>query len=379
MWKLSDIVGQDGAVERLRAALDGSRRPHALLFAGPRGVGRRTTALAYAAALLCGREQGPALPGLDPPPREACGECEDCRALEAGTHPDFHLVYKEMARYHEDSQIRGRVMQELGIPVIRRFLLDIADRAPSRGRGKVFIVLEAELMSIAAQNCLLKTLEEPPRGVTIVLVCRQAERMLPTTLSRCSMVRFGFLPGEFVSSRLAEEGVEAQEAKFWSAYTGGSIGRAMELSRRGFYAVKRDVLDRLASLGPMGDVELGEHLVKLTDRFADSAVAESKKQDGNLAKSLASRQAAGAMLELIAGAYRDAMRVATGADLPIVHADQAQAIDAMAQAHEPATLGEIIEQLSEYERLLWRNVNAKYVWDNVVLTCARGGRLRLEV
>ena len=85
------------------------------------------------------------------------------------------------------------------------------------------------------------------------------------------------------------------------------------------------------------------------------------------------------MLELVAGAYRDAMRVATGADLPIVHADQAQAIDAISRAHEPATLGEIIEQLSEYERLLWRNVNAKYVWDNVVLTCARGGRLRLEV
>ena len=383
MLELSDIIGQDAAVARLLGAMAGQRMPHAFLFAGDDGVGRRTTALALARTLLCEAPMTPGderneSPGPDAPLRQACGQCTSCRMMDAGSHPDFLLVYKELAQYHDDPKVRSRVMQGLGIDVIRSFLIAPAGRSASQGRGKVFVVLEADLMSIAAQNSLLKTLEEPPDGVTIILISRRPEQLLPTTLSRCSMVRFGPLPREFVERKLLEANVPADEARFWSVYTGGSAGRALKLAADGMYEVKRDLLDRLAALTGAGDVELSEHLAKVTDDLAKQVVAAAKKDDGAaLSKKLASRRAAGAMLELIASAFRDALARATGAEMPAVHADQPQAVAALAGRFDPTQLAEVLEQLSEYERLLWRNVNPKVVWDNVVITCASAAPLRL--
>ena len=124
--------------------------------------------------------------------------------------------------------------------------------------------------------------------------------------------------------------------------------------------------------------DLSEHLSKLTDKLATQAVADAKKESGaELARTLASRRAAGTMLQLIASAYGDAMALAAGADRPAVHADQLPAIRAIAERFEPAELAEIVESLSRYEQLLWRNVNAKTVWDNVVITCASAAPLRI--
>lgn len=384
MIGLWDIVGQDAAVGMLQRSLTGDRQPHAYLFSGPAGVGRRTTAVALGAALLCEDPQSKPNSGkyndlpADQEIRQACGACASCRMIEAGTHPDFSLVYKELARYHDDANVRSRVMQDLGIDVIRSFLIDPAGRASARGRGKVFIVRESELMSVAAQNALLKTLEEPPAGVRIILLCRYPDRMLPTTLSRCWIVRFGPLPAEFVREKLIESDIAAPEAEFWASFTEGSVGRALALSSQDMYAVKRDVLARLAKLSAAGAGELSDHLVKLTDKLAAQAIAEAKAADGaELAKTLASRQAAGMVLQLIASAYRDAMTAATGADRPLAHAEQAEVPEALARRFDPIQLAEIIEQLAEYERLLWRNVNPKTVWDNVGITCVSAAELRL--
>jgi len=382
MPQLLDIVGQDAAISRLELALAGERMPHAYLFVGPTGVGRRTTATALARTLLCAQPasipNAGRFPSLDAafPLRQACGQCQDCRMLTAGSHPDFHPVYKELAQYHDDPKVRSRVMQELGIDVIRSFLIERAGRSASRGRGKVFVVTEAELMSQAAQNALLKTLEEPPAGVTIILIARQGERLLPTTRSRCSLVRFLPLPRDFVRRRLTEEGIKPTEADFWAGFTAGSLGRALRMSSRGMYALKREILRQIASPPADGKASLGERLAAAADQLADEAVAEAKQADGSaLAKTLASRQAAAAMLELIAGAFGDALTLTTGADRPLVHADQHQAVAALAERFGPDQLAEIIEQLSDYERLLWRNVSSKLLWDNVAITSQAGCRL----
>jgi DNA polymerase-3 subunit delta' len=262
--------------------------------------------------------------------------------------------------------------------VIRSFLIGPAARRATRSRGKVFVVLEAELMSPEAQNALLKTLEEPPPGVTIILICRHAAQLLPTTLSRCWLVRFGPLPYAFVRDRLVADGLEPAEADFWAGFTDGSLGRASRLADQGMYEVKRELLERLAGVEASGTAELADHLVKQTDRLAADAVAEARKRDGAaLAKNLASRRAAGTMLELLASAFRDAMTRATGTARPLVHADQPPAIETLAKRFAPVQIAEILEQLSEYERLLWRNVNPKTVWDNVAITCASAAPLRL--
>jgi len=384
MIDLLDIVGQDAAVAQLQRGLTSDRRPHAYLFAGPAGVGRRTTALALARAILCEtpREQPNAgrLAGLDADRslRQACGTCPSCRMIDADSHGDLHVVYKELARYHDKRQVRERVMQGLGIPVIRSFLIDPAGRSAAHGRGKVFVVLESELMTPPAQNALLKTLEEPPEGVTIILVCSRPQSLLPTTLSRCCLVRFGPLPREFVRRRLAEDGIGEDEATFWAAFTDGSIGRATRLARRGMYEIKRDLLDRLGALALAEEAELGAHLVKVCDKLGAEAVAEAKSADGALlSKNLATRQATGMLLELIASVFGDAITLATGTDRALVHADQASAVEALAERFAPTELAEVIEQLSRYERLLWRNVSPKTVWDNVVITCASAAPLRL--
>ncbi len=376
MIDLSDIIGQDEAIARLEQNLATGRFPHAFCFAGPGGVGRRTTAKALAKVLLCETASEKKKMGRDSV--SACGECEGCRMMNAEAHPDFHLIYKELGRYHDDANVRNRVMQNLGIDVIRQFLIGPAGRSATRGRGKVFVVLEAELLSIAAQNALLKTLEEPPPNVTIILICRRPEQLLPTTRSRCSLVRFGPLPMDFVARKLTEGQVAPKEANFWAAFTNGSVGRALKLARAGMYEIKCDLLGRLGALSPAGDVKLGEDLAAITDRLAEVEVREAKKQDGALlSKNLAARRASGAMLELIASIFADALVLSTGTDRPMVHADQLQAIQAIAGRFDPSELAEIIEQLSRYERLLWRNVNAKIIWDNVVITCASAAPLRV--
>jgi DNA polymerase-3 subunit delta' len=385
MIDLLDIVGQDVAIGTIQRMLGGRRRAHGLLFVGPEGVGRRTTGVALAATLLCGQPRRQPNAGrladlaADAPLRRPCGQCADCRMMAAGTHPDFHLVYKELARYHENAAVRGRVMQDLGIPVIKAFLLDPAYRAAARGRGKVFVVREAELMSADAQNALLKTLEEPPPGVTIVLLCRDAASLLPTTLSRTWPVRFGPLPADFIRGKLAEAGVGEQEAAFWAVFTDGSAGRALRLAAAGMYAMKTELLDKLAgAVAGRGTGELADLLVRQMEDLAAKNVAEVKEAEGaDMAKTLASRRAAALLLELMGAAFRDALTVASGAGRELAHADQRQVIDLLTRRFGPAELAEVLEQLAQYEELLWRNVNPKTVWDNVAVSCAFAAPLRV--
>jgi DNA polymerase-3 subunit delta' len=379
MIKLLDIIGQDAAVALLQRRLAAKRMGHALMFTGPHGVGRRTTAMALAGALLCENPKTSVNNGefaeLDEGAQliDACGQCNDCKTLQAGTHADFQLITKELAAFHPDPQVRSRKMQNLGIDVIKHFLVKGAYLAPARGKGKVFVVREAELMSGSAQNALLKTLEEPPPGVTIILVCRRSEQMLPTTISRCHEVQFGPLPLDFVVEQLVREEVDQAQAAFWASFTEGSVGRSLALARSEMYPVKFEILNELAALGPGGDAALGERLQKITDTQAIAAVKAAKSADkAELSKALATRRATGTMLELIASAFRDAISLATGSDRPLVNADQRDVIETIASRQSMRKLVDAIEQLSNYEQLLWRNVNPKIVWDNVVLTCASG-------
>jgi len=239
----------------------------------------------------------------------------------------------------------------------------------------VFAGLEAELLSPAAQNALLKTLEEPPPGVTIILVAEQPEQLLPTTLSRCRMVRFGLLPREFVARKLAEQGTPPAEAAFWAAFTDGSVGRAARLRARGMYEVKTGMIDRIAAMNRAGDADLGEDLHTQTESLAESLVKSTRTGQTEMSKSLAVRQTTGMMLELIAAAYRDAITLASGTQREVVYADQRPAVAGIAAKFDLTQLASIIEQLSEFERLLWRNVNAKNIWYNVVITCASAAPL----
>ncbi|MET0151515.1 MAG: DNA polymerase III subunit [Candidatus Binatia bacterium] len=207
---LSSILGQDAVVAMLRQALARGTLPHAILFAGPEGVGKRTTALALAAERMC-------TAGLD----EACGRCVGCFQVAAGTHPDLR---REGLGLDERGERRERTLIEQ-VRAVQAFLGGQA----LGGRGKIAIFEEAQALTEEAQNALLKTLEEPPRGSLVVLVSHNASRLLPTVRSRCQRVAFAPLRSETLLALLRDGlGLGAEDAEFLSRYSDGSLAFAAD-------------------------------------------------------------------------------------------------------------------------------------------------------
>ena len=142
-----NIFGQENAIEWLRQAYLADHLPHAMIFAGPVGVGKATTAAALARLFLCDK----------PKKAQACGACEGCRTFDGGNHPDYHVIAKEHIRYHDKTGKSKGI--DLSIHVIRPELLEPAGRKAVMGRGKVFVVEQAELMNAQAQNSTTKMLD----------------------------------------------------------------------------------------------------------------------------------------------------------------------------------------------------------------------------
>jgi DNA polymerase-3 subunit delta' len=216
MISFSDILGQAPAIAWLRSAYLADRLPHGLIFAGPVGVGKATTARALAALFLCEH----------PNETSACGKCESCRVLESGTHPDYHVITKELIRYHDKTGKSKGI--DLSIHVLRPELIEPAGRKAVMGRGKVFVVEQAELMNPQAQNALLKTLEEPAGRTLIVLLTDQPGAMLQTIRSRSQMVRFTALDSSVVREGLRKRKVDAALAERAAELSRGSLGVALK-------------------------------------------------------------------------------------------------------------------------------------------------------
>lgn len=200
----SEILGQRRAISFLRRALETGRLPHALLFTGPKGVGRFRTAVAVAQGLNC----------LGGAKEDCCDRCLACTKIARGIHPDVHIVAPEGASLKID-QIRGLTQE--------------ATRRPYEGRRKTFILDQAQTMTEQAQNALLKTLEEPPGATVLILIAPDTSALLSTIASRCSQIRFTSLPESAIAARLQEEGCDEGEAHVLAGLAGGSLGRAQEL------------------------------------------------------------------------------------------------------------------------------------------------------
>src|SRR5690242_18748355 len=205
-----NVLGQEAAVATLSRAYAADRLPHGLLFAGPTGVGKALTARALGTLFLCG-----AVKGTSP-----CGKCESCTLMAAGTHPDFHSVYRQLIRLEKDTA----KARDLTIDVIRDYLVAPANLKAVMNRGKVFVVEEADLMNAAAQNSMLKTLEEPAGRTLIILLTDQPNALLPTIRSRCQLISFATLDSELVCDQLARRGVDPQTAAGAADLSEGSLG-----------------------------------------------------------------------------------------------------------------------------------------------------------
>lgn len=249
------IRGHDRVAESLRRSLKQGRLPHALLFAGPEGVGKRTFARRFAQALLCERS-----PEAD---LEPCGACPGCIQAAAGAHPDLLEVGRP-----EDKH-------ELPIRVIRDLCHDLGLK-PARGARKVAIVDDADDLNDEAANAFLKTLEEPPPGSVLILVGSSPEVQLDTIVSRCRVVRFDPLPEAELAAVLLESGVVDQpgEAARLARLGEGSVGRARGLASPELEAFRRELIDEIAEPTGFDPPALARRL----EAFAKEAGKESVDQ-----------------------------------------------------------------------------------------------------
>ncbi|MGH7214596.1 MAG: hypothetical protein ACREIT_07525 [Tepidisphaeraceae bacterium] len=331
-----DIFDQDAAIDPLRRAYLAERLPHGLIFAGAVGVGKATTARALAALFLCEK------------PKDAapCGKCDACRLMSADpcSHPDYHVITKELIRYHDKTGKSKGI--DLSIHVIRPELIDPAGRKPSMGRGKVFVIEQAELMNAAAQNAMLKTLEEPLGRTLIVLLTDQPHALLPTIRSRCQMVRFGALDPVNVMKELARRGFDKRDAQDAADFAEGSLGVAIRWLEDDVVAPARELskmIEELSAGNPKPAGELPEWLKKAAEAYATKQL----ERDELGSKDAATREGYAVYLRLAGARLR---RELAETEDPDVLERLCAGIDALARAEEyfdsNVTVSLVLQQLA---------------------------------
>ncbi len=291
MIGLGHIRGQDRAIGRLRQMLATGKVPHALLFVGPAGVGKASTARALVRAMNCDT------PGPDRD--DGCGVCGPCLKIADDQHPDVGTVRPAGA---------GHI---ISIEVVRELGAKLAF-APHEARARVVIVEDADRLTDEASNAFLKTLEEPPARTHFILVSSAPQRLLITILSRCQRVGFVPLDVAAIAAILETHGVPAGNARAAAALAGGSAARATELG-------DSDVLERRrARLRTMVKAARGPGFAPIIAAAEELARAKEEVTP---------------TLDLLASWYRDAAALAAGAPVEILsHTDDQAGLQAEVDA-----------------------------------------------
>ncbi|MDG2307925.1 MAG: DNA polymerase III subunit delta' [Candidatus Binatia bacterium] len=326
------IRGQDGAIQSIRRALGRGRLSHALIFAGPGGVGKGMAAHALATALFCKND-----PGL------GCGACEDCHLMETGGHPD--LFVEDLARAREEKPTASR----LSIDQIRRTRSQLAMRGV-RGNKKVGLIDQAELLSIDAQNALLKTLEEPPGETTLVLVSTNADALLTTIRSRCQTLLFAPLERELLQELLVNDGTDPEVAKHAAALAEGSLDRARSLAAEGGLEYTAELRGKLATLPKL-------RLPQVLDLAAELAAPRGEKGQAQQQLNRAT------VLDWCRDQLLEAARATESTDAAGTD-DEAEAHDRL---HEIRRALRRADRAYAINREFERNANSHLAWDRLLL------------
>lgn len=344
--RLDDLIGQTQAVTVLRRAIASARVPHAYLFEGPAGVGKRSAGVGLAMALNCevtGAGHG----------EPACGACDSCRRIASGLHPDVVTFAPD------GTQILMEQAQEI---------VALGQRRPHEARARVVIVDEADHMNANASNCLLKTLEEPSAGNHLVLVTPAPDRLLPTIRSRTQRVRFRAVSAADLLLLGTRHGIDATlvDAQVAAIVANGCVSRFLELATN-----TEDHATRAAAAA-LREAACGRGIGPILDASAELGEKEAKQR---LPESLA----------LLARVYRDALVAAVGApELAVLGADTvggASGSEAPASAAlslptnlpVPA-LGRALAAIVEAEEALTGNVNAVMALERLLLNLRREER-----
>lgn len=248
-----DFQAQGEAVRGLLHTLEEGTFVHAYLISGMEGVGKRTLARLITQYLLCHAGEEPdLLSGLGLPAQKPCGTCAACRQVLSGNHPDAVLLSPpehHLSQRREDQGKSGIVVDDI------REVVRIASTHTFEGGRRVIRIEHAEKMNPQAQNCLLKTLEEPPEGTVFLLLTDMPSLLLPTIVSRCRHVMLHAWPDQVVLSALEKHGVPAERRREALRVSGGSIGRALATAAdEGYWQRRSDVMRDFFALPARSDI-----------------------------------------------------------------------------------------------------------------------------
>ena len=238
----TELFGQEKAKHMLKRSLASGRVPHAYIFKGPDGVGRKLFGRGFAAAINCRNRKE----------IKACGVCPSCMKIYSGNHPDFKVVSPE----------KGGIK----IGQIRKLCKDLT-YPPYESAMRVVILEDMHTMRLEAANSLLKTLEEPPENNLLILTADSSQEILATLTSRCQVVPFSGLQDDETATILKQHGVDPGDAQIFAHLSGGSPGKALLLISTEIVELWRDIISVLSVGGGASDSNLGT-VLKLAEKMA---------------------------------------------------------------------------------------------------------------
>lgn len=239
------IIGHQQIIEQLQRTVASARIAGAYLFVGPVGIGKETVAR-YFAQLICCQE--------DAQPPIVCGTCLACRKVDSGNHPDLQFIRPEgsLLRIGQIRELQKRIIYE-----------------PLEASRKVYILTDVERMNAEAENCLLKTLEEPPASSVLILLTSNIQALLPTTRSRCQILQFYAMPTQELAEILMDRfSVAPEQATTLAIATGGAIGKAITRLEKGS-AFTEEVPEILKETDLLAAFRLAENLKDNPDTLDD--------------------------------------------------------------------------------------------------------------
>lgn len=358
---LATLDTQKRARDFLRRAVEGDRVSHAYLFVGPPGSGKLDAAWALAQTIVC--------------PKGGCGACEDCVRAARHTHPDVH--------YYAPESVLGYLVAQV------RDVIDDAALTPVRGTAKVYIVTRADALRPESANALLKTLEEPPRGVTFILIATSAEAVLPTIVSRCQLVPFRMV-APLAAADAVQRATGAPRSRAVTAVAiAGTTARAIEFLKSAGRQDARRTMVRALDMLPSSDEwdilkaakdvvmaakapldELREAQAAMLDQNADYLTRGALKQlEDRNKRELTARERSGIM-EVLASArslMRDVLCRLEGTQGELVNEDASAVVDRLARATTTAGALQALEAIGRAEHMLARNVNPQLTCEVMLL------------
>ncbi|MBC7235486.1 MAG: DNA polymerase III subunit delta' [Chloroflexi bacterium] len=319
MWQ---VIGHTWAVDLLRRSLAGGRLAHAYLITGPEHIGKTHLALEFAAALVCEGDDAP------------CHRCVACGQVAQGQHPDVLQVEPDGSHFKID-QVRG-LQYDLAL-------------SPREAKRRVCILTNFERATTEAANALLKTLEEPPPHVVLIVTATDASLLLPTIVSRCQLLALRIVPRPLIEEALLERTEDAALARLLSSLAGGRVGWALEA------LVQPDLLQQRQE-----DIRRLWHLLS-----ADRA------QRLESAEELAKRQNIGELLAVWQVWWRDVVLLHGGCEELVVNQDLRRELGLVAAACTAEQSGAALRYIARMPEQLEHNVNARLALEALLLSWPR--------